>query len=207
MTTRHVLTACAVAVALAATLRTFVIADAAPEMRLPPGWTEADMQACMLAATPGKMHEHLAQDVGQWQGKNTMWMFPGADPVESASTTTITSIMDGRFIQCEVKGETPGFGPFTGLGLYGYDNVAKKFTCVWIDNHGTGMMHGLGELSDDGQSLTWTYAYHCPVTGKPATMRQVETVTGPGAKTMVMYAPDPKTGEEFKMLSVELTRK
>jgi hypothetical protein len=30
---------------------------AQPEMKLPPGWTEDDMKACMLAATPGKMHE------------------------------------------------------------------------------------------------------------------------------------------------------
>src|SRR5687768_3331310 len=48
-----------------------------PEMKLPPGWTKADMQACMAAGMPGKMHEHLAKDVGEWHGKNTMWMAPG----------------------------------------------------------------------------------------------------------------------------------
>src|SRR6266404_168634 len=48
-----------------------------PEMPLPPGWTKADMQACMMAGIPGKMHEHLAKSVGVWHGKSTMWMYPG----------------------------------------------------------------------------------------------------------------------------------
>ena len=45
-----------------------------PEMKLPPGWTAADMKACVDAGTPGKMHEFLAKGVGMWQGKNTMSM-------------------------------------------------------------------------------------------------------------------------------------
>lgn len=36
-------------------------AAGAPELKLPPGWTAEDMQACMLAGTPGKMHEFLAK--------------------------------------------------------------------------------------------------------------------------------------------------
>ena len=40
-----------------------------PQIKLPTGWTEADMQACMAASTPGKMHEQLAKGAGDWQGK------------------------------------------------------------------------------------------------------------------------------------------
>ena len=43
------------------------------------GWTAADMEACMLAGTPGKMHEHLVQGAGKWLGKSTMWMGPGGE--------------------------------------------------------------------------------------------------------------------------------
>ena len=53
------------------------------EVKLPPGWTEADLKAFMAAATPGEMHKRLAADAGTWQGKNTMWMAPGADPIET----------------------------------------------------------------------------------------------------------------------------
>src|SRR5687768_3314565 len=71
------------------------------EFKLPPGWTEADMQACIEAGTPGEMHKRLAKAAGTWQGKSTMWMVPGADPINSECTATVTPIMDGRFTKCE----------------------------------------------------------------------------------------------------------
>jgi hypothetical protein len=177
------------------------------EIPLSPGWSEADMQACMAAGTPGKMHEHLARDVGVWHGKTTMWMGPGMEPVASECTTTMSSMMDGRFIKCEVTGEMPGMGPFNGFGIYGFDNVAQKFVSAWVDSCGTGIMNGTGELSPDGKTMTWTYTYTCPITKKPAMMREVDTTTGPDSKTFEMFGADPKSGKEYKMVSIEYTRK
>ena len=181
---------------------------AAPaEAGLPPGWTAEDMQAVMAAGTPGEMHRHLAKGVGRWEGKSTMWMAPGAQPVTSKVTATVTSIMDGRFTQVAHSGEVPGMGPYNGLGVNGFDNVSKKFVSTWIDNMGTGIMQGEGELSQDGKQITWTFSYHCPVTKKPAVMRQVETITGPDTRTMEMFGTEPKGGEEYKMMTIELSRK
>ncbi len=177
-----------------------------PEMKLPPGWTMEDMQACMIAGTPGKMHELLAKDAGVWEGENTMWMAPGADPIKSKSKTTITPVMDGRYIKIEMNGDMPGMGPYNGLGYCGFDNVSQKFVATWLDNHSTGMMNGTGELSPDGKTMTWTYNFNCPLTKKAVTMREVDTDTAPGKKTMEMYSPDPKTGKEYKMMSIELTK-
>ena len=182
-------------------------AAAPTEMKLPPGWTEADMQACVMAGTPGKMHEHLAKEVGVWQGKSTMWMYPGAEPMKSECTSTVTSMLDGRFTQVEMNGEMPGMGPYKGIGVYGYDNTLQKFVSSWIDNHSTGMMQGLGQLSPDGKTLTWQYTHSCPITKKPAVLREVETITGPGSKTIEMFGAEPKSGQEFKMMSIELTKK
>ena len=39
-----------------------------PEMKLPPGWTEEDMKACMIAGTPGKMHELLTKEAAHGRG-------------------------------------------------------------------------------------------------------------------------------------------
>lgn len=178
-----------------------------PAMKLPPGWTEADMQACMAAGTPGKMHEHLKKDVGVWAGKNTMWMAPGVEPITSESTCTITPIMDGRYTKCEITGEIPGMGPFQGLGIYGYDNVTQQFVFSWIDSMGTGIMNGTGALSSDGSTITWTGTYNCPITKQPARFREVDKNTGPNSKVMEMYMPDPKTGKEFKSMVIESTRK
>lgn len=178
-----------------------------PEMKLPPGWTEADTQACMAAGAPGKMHEHLTRDVGVWQGKTTMWMGPGAEPVTSECTTTVKSMMDGRFVQCEVTGDMPGMGPFHGFGLYGFDNVTQQFVSTWVDNCGTGFMNGTGEMSADGKTMTWKCTYNCPIRKKPTEMREVDTITGPNTKTFEMYGADPKTGKEYKMMTIEYTRK
>jgi hypothetical protein len=177
-----------------------------PEMKLPPGWTEADMQACMLAGMPGKMHEHLAKGIGVWRGKNTMWMAPGAEPMKTDCTATVTSFMDGRFTKCETTGEMPGMGPFNGFGIYGFDNVSQEFVSTWIDNCGTGIMNGIGELSSDGKTMTWNFTYNCPITKKPAVMREVDKITGPNTRTLEMFSTDPKSGKEFRMLIIEFTK-
>jgi hypothetical protein len=180
--------------------------EAQPEFKLPAGWTPEDMKAFLEAATPGKMHERLAQDVGVWEGKNTLWMAPDADPVETESTCTITPLFDGRFVKCEMKGEMPGMGPYNGLMISGYDNITKKFVTTWVDNVSTSMAQGEGELSKDGKTLTWNFTCNCPLTQKPVSMRQVETVTGPGTKTLEMFGTEPKSGQEYKMMRIELTK-
>lgn len=179
---------------------------AQPEMKLPPGWTEEDMKACMSACMPGKMHGELAKRVGTWKGKSTMWMYPGAEPLTSECTSTVTPMLDGRFIKVEHTGEMPGMGPFAGFGLYGFDNVSQEFVSTWIDSCGTGMAHGTGELSADGKKLTMNRTFNCPLTKKAIAMREIETITGSNSKTLEIFCPDAKSGKEYKMLSVEFTK-
>lgn len=182
--------------------------SAPPAMELPPGWTAQDMQACMEAGVPGKMHEHLAKSVGVWKGKTSMWMTPGGggEPTKSECTSTVTSVMDGRYIQCAIEGEMPGMGPYKGMGIYGYDNVSQKFMSTWYDNASTGLMQGTGKLSADGKVMTWEYTYSCPINKKPAIMREVETITGPNSKTLESWTTDPKSGKEYKMMVIEFTK-
>jgi hypothetical protein len=165
------------------------------------------MKAVMLAGTPGKMHERLTKDVGVWHGKTTMWMGPGAPPMTGECTFTVTSLMDGRYTRGEIEGEMPGMGPYRGFGVSGFDNVSEKFVSTWIDNHSTGIMNGTGELSRDGRTLTWKFTHNCPITKKPTAMREIETVTGPNSKTLEMFGAEPKSGKEFKMMTIELTKK
>jgi hypothetical protein len=106
-----------------------------------------------------------------------------------------------------MAGEMPGMGPYSGFGLIGFDNVTKKFVSTWIDNHSTGIMSGSGALSPDGKVLTWTYNYTCPVTNKPAVMREIETITGPETKTLEIFSTEPKSGKEFQMMRIEFTKK
>ena len=180
---------------------------AAPEFKLPPGWTEEDMKACMMAGTPGEQHKALAWNAGTWEGKNTMWMMPDSPPVNSDVKSTVTSIMDGRYLKIDMHGDLPGMGPYTGFGLLGYDNVAGRYVATWIDNHSTTIMNGVGAMSKDGKVMTIEYAYTCPVTKKPGTMREVDTITGPNTKTFEMFGTEPKSGKEYRMMKVEWTKK
>lgn len=177
-----------------------------PDMKLPPGWTEEDIQACIDAGTPGPMHEFLARNVGQWTGKVKHWMAPDTEPLTSECTSTITPFMEGRFFRGEFSGDMPGMGPFQGFGIYGYDNVSKKFQATWVDNFGTGMMVGVGELSSDGKTLTWEYTYNCPIAKKPVTMREIERYTSKDTMILEMHGADPKSGRKYKMMEIHLTR-
>jgi len=119
---------------------------------------------------------------------------------------TIVPLIDGKFTKCEWSGDMPGMGPFNGLGIYGYDNVGKKFQSTWIDNMGTAMMQGTGELSSDGKTLTWNMQYTCPITQKPTVMREIERITGKDTRVMEMHGVDPKSGKEYKMMEITMTR-
>jgi hypothetical protein len=178
-----------------------------PGPALPPGWTEADMQACMDAGTPGPNQAFLCKQAGAWHGKTTMWMAPDAQPETSECMNTITPIMDGRYIQCSYAGEMPGMGPFHGLGITGYDNVSGSFVGTWLDSHSTGIMTGVGRLSEDKRTMTWAYTFNCPITKKPATMRQIETYASPTSMTLDMFMTDPKTGREYKLMHIDFTKK
>ena len=76
-------------------------AGRAPQMQLPAGWTPADMQAYALAGTPGANQQKLARGVGHWSGTSTMWMAPGMEPMKNPMTSTVSSIMDGRYTKTE----------------------------------------------------------------------------------------------------------
>ncbi len=179
---------------------------AKPEMKLPAGWSPEDMQACMLAGTPGKEHEELMKMAGTWRAVSKMWMGPGTEPMSTEGTWTFSNHMDGRFVKCDVDGEMPGMGPFKGSGLAGFDNVSRQYVGNWVDNHGTGIMSGVGERSGDGSTMTWRYTFNCPITHKPAVMREVMKNTSPTTMAVEMFCPDPKTGKEYKCMQVELTK-
>jgi len=160
-----------------------------------------EMEVCMKAAQPGPEHEWLGKMVGTWEGKNKMWMTPDAPAMETTSTARFVSTLGGRFIHGEFKGPIPGNDEmFEGATLYGYDNAAKEFQVVWVDNMGTGMMFGTGKLSDDRKVMTWTMHWNHPTRGK-ITFREVDTVISDDEYRMEMYGPDLK-GNEYRMMEI-----
>lgn len=180
---------------------------AKPDMKLPGGMTPEAMQKAMEdAAKPTEMHKHLAKAEGNWKGESSMWMAPDAPAVKSECTMTCKTIMNGLFTQVTMSGEIPEMGKMEGMGIYGYDTVAKKFQSSWVMNCGSGMMIGTGEMASDGSTINWTYTYTCAIQKKACTMREVEKIIDANTRTITSYGPDPVTGKEFKMMEVTFTR-
>ena len=157
--------------------------------------------------TPGEMHKMLASWNGTWNGEMTMWNYEGAAPQTTKSTAVNTMAMDGRYQLSKHSANMMGM-PFEGMSIMAYDNATKKFSASWIDNMSTGIMNTTGDWNAATKTLvsTGTMPDICRP-GKTCAFREVYKVVDDNNHTMEMYGPDPKTGKEYKMMEIKLSRK
>lgn len=120
------------------------------------------MEAWMKAAMPGEEHKTLATLAGTWKYTSKWWKDATAKPEESSGMSTNKMVMGGRYMQSEAKGKAMGQA-FTGMGVTGYDNLAKKFETMWIDNMGTGMARGTGTWDAATKTMTETGSFSDPM--------------------------------------------
>ena len=165
---------------------------------------QAMMEKMTKAATPGPQHEMLKKLAGDWNAKVRFQMDPSQPWQESQSTSTVTTLMDGRYSQEVTSGNMMG-QPFSGMGITGYDNVLGKFVSTWIDNMGTGIMTSQGTMS--GKVITWVGTMSDPVTGKTTKSRMVTTIVDDDHHTFDMYTVPPGAKKEMKTMTIEYSRK
>lgn len=174
-------------------------------------WVPVDsatmMKAMMDYGTPGKMHQLLASWNGTWTGETTMWDYEGATPHKSTGTEVNTMIMGGKYQSSKHTGDMMGM-PFEGMSITAYDNATKQFVATWIDTWSTGIMTMSGNWDEASKTLTLTGKNPdiCRP-GKECTMKEVFKVVDENTHKMEMYGPDPKTGKEFKVMEINMTRK
>lgn len=165
------------------------------------------MEMWMKLAAPGQHHAHLEPMAGEWKQELSWQMSPDQPEMTSTSASNAEWVLGGRFLMTTVKG--PGmFGspqPFEGLGIFGYDNGAKKYTYMWCDNMGTMMMISEGGCSEDGRTITLTGSYDDPASGSKKTLKTVYEVQSNDRHTMKMYDRTPE-GEEFLTMTIVNTR-
>lgn len=163
----------------------------------------ADQKAWMDYMTPGPMHEMMAGSVGEWKSKNTFWMDPAGEPMESEGTVKFEMIMNGRYMKSTHKGMVMGM-PFTGMFLQAYDNVTKEFIAIWIDNLGTGMSVSKGTYDEGTKTLNSTGTMVDPMSGKELGYRQTVQLIDDNHQVMEMFLYSD--GKEYTSMIVELTR-
>jgi hypothetical protein len=160
----------------------------------------AMMEAWQKAGQPGEHHKHLAVIVGSWEAETKMWMDPSGEPTVMPATAQYEMIMDGRFLMETIKSEFMG-QPFTGHGLYGFNNNTGKLQASWIDNMSTGIYTYEGSINEAGDEIVLTGKYMDPMTKEWKKTRSVmrisadkihttgyETVNGTEQKTMEITA-------------------
>ena len=181
-------------------------APAAPAPPPPPGMTPAEMDAYAAAAAPGEMHAWLAKGVGSWKGPSRNWSAPNAEPMSSEATMTSRMELGGRFLMNDVRTEWPQIGRFEGRATLGYDGAQRMFVSSWVDNMGTGMMTGSGQLSDDRKTLTLTHTYFDPAKKRNVTLREVIVREGDDRMWVRIWSPGKEPGTDFLMMETTYLR-
>jgi hypothetical protein len=153
------------------------------------------MQKMQAAGTPGPEHKALDAFKGNWKAEVKCWMEPGSSPSVSQATSKVNWTMGGRFLEEEFHGEMMG-KPFTGRGLFGFDNTKRKFQSVWMDDMNTAMYRSEGRGESGNKVITLEGRADCPGTGqKDVPMKQVFRVLGPDKHVLEMFNGGNKSME------------
>jgi len=190
--------------AVVATAILAVTAFAAPQKMSPE--QQAMMDRMDKAAKPGAQHALLTRMAGDWNRTVNLQMDPSKPAQQSQSMSTITVLLDGRFIQETITGQWGGM-PYNGVGLYGFDNVSGQYVATLIDNTGTGFMNCVGAPDASGKVIRWDATMNDPASGKPSKSRMVTTVIDDDHYTLEMFAVMTGSDKEAKIMWIDYTRK
>lgn len=159
------------------------------------------MEAMKKAGTPGEEHKKLAALVGKWSAKTKFWMDPTQPAEEGVGTATWKPVFDGRYFMMEWDGNSASMGPFQGISISGYDNVAKKYVDVWLDSMSTGMMMSWGTADASGRVITYEGEHHDCFTGQKKKSKSVTRMVSDTEMIFEMFDKGPD-GKEFKNMEI-----
>ena len=151
--------------------------------------------------TPGLVHQQFAKMAGNW--KATVTNFMDGQEAKSEATAKYEMILGGRYLKSYITGNMMGM-PFEGVGLDAFDNAAKEYISVWIDNFGTGVLNLKGKMDDKTGDIVYTGTMVDPMTGKNQTTKTVMKQIDDDHQQMVMYMIDG--GKEVKNMQIDYAR-
>jgi len=165
---------------------------------------DAMMKKWVEYATPGENHKALDYFVGEWDYSLTWQVSPDKNPEKATGTNVAKWLLDRRFLKIHAKGNSKE-KPFEGYGLHGFDNAAKKYIGIWIDNMGTGIAKSWGYYYPSAKKFVEYGSFNDPIFGKQA-FRGVTTIKNNDSYTYEMFITGAD-GNEFRMMEIVYTRK
>ena len=166
---------------------------------------KAMMEAMEKAAKPGEPHKKLEALAGTWDAQSKFWMDPSAPPQESKGTSKNKMLYNGRYLQQRFQGQMMG-QTFRGMGVWGYDNVRKKFVASWLDNSSTGISYSEGEWDADKNAIVFHSERIDPMTSKPVQEKMVIGIVSEDKHVFEVFMIDDD-GNEQKSMEIVYTKK
>ena len=165
---------------------------------------EAPQDAMMAAIMPNENHARLKQLEGTWDTESRFVMEPGKPPEVGKGHAVNKMVLGGRFVQIEYHGGMQG-QPFEGLGMIGYDNVAKEYVSTWADTMGTMILIERGSYDAKENALVMHSEFDAPDGSK----QKMKTMTrfGDGKKYSYEMYGVGADGKEMKLGEVIYTKK
>jgi hypothetical protein len=165
---------------------------------------QAIMEAWARASAPGAGHEALEPTIGVWRAKTTVWFGDGPPNVTGGRVEKKWSL-DGRFVEMRYEGDPGPHGVFRGVGLLGYNNIAKRYESIWIDVMSTAMLFQTGQYDAAKKALSIVGEQHESITGGTVRVRSVTTIRSKNEHVMENYVTGPDR-REHRTLEVVQTR-
>jgi hypothetical protein len=172
------------------------------------------MEMWQKLSEPGDPHKLLHESVGEWDIQmKSYWQGPDVPPQVTSGTSSIKSILGGRFIQESLKCDMMLPGPdgvvnakFEGLGTTGYDNYQKVYVSSWCDNMNTAYHTLRGSRNPKTSVLTMYGQMDEPMLGVRGRMvRSVFEMMGKDKAVFKMY--DLHAAEDYLVMEIVYTRK
>lgn len=198
-------TAIATVTLTAAGLGAIALAADLPTKIAPPPTYQSDMEMMARAGTPGMPHRFLGFFVGEWDVAVTLSR-PGSSPIQLTATAEFDWVLDGRFLQENIRGEFMG-SPVAMLNYLGYDNFKERYTIARLGSNSTAIATALGYQSIDANEIVFFGTVDEPhLNLHDRTTKTIYRSLGKDRFVIEihdLHIPDPGT----KMMSMVYTRK
>lgn len=164
------------------------------------------MEIMMKYGTPGEGHKLLEPFIGEWRVTSKWWSSPDAQAEESEGTSSVTWILDGRYMMEKYNG-VMGEIPFEGMGIVGYDTYTEEYNSLWIDSYSTMFFLQTGSANDDGTEFELEGTYDDIYTEQEdKESRTVIRILNKDKRVTQMY-DFTADGEEYVSMELTYTRK
>lgn len=168
-------------------------------------WSVGSAQEKADPRLPGAPHQRLERLAGRWRTLARYIVDPRQPPVESEGSCTAEMILGGRYLRQEFEGTFAG-KRFSGVALWGFDNLRGKYVSATVDDGGTQVLRTEGVWDEAKHSFTELGEMDDPATGGKKRVRYVTVIVSDAEHVQQMFETGAD-GHEVTVAAVTYLRK